>query len=141
MAIIKGQNLRMLISEKIVACATSCTIHVAANVEDVSTKDDKGLWQTNEASSLSWDGQADALVAVVSSAAHDFVSLTDLIGKQVTVSFVQTNLPDNEKNDLMSGNAIINDISLTAGNRQNATYSVKFTGTGELTTSGILSEM
>lgn len=64
MATIKGQNLRLLIGGKCVAGATSCTMHIAAQTEDSSTKDDTGDWTRNEITGLQWDASVDALMPV-----------------------------------------------------------------------------
>lgn len=66
MAIIKGQNLRILIgstgSEKCIAKAQSCTIHLAMNVQESSTKDDTDGWVRNEIVGMSWDVTSEAEV-------------------------------------------------------------------------------
>lgn len=62
MATIKGQNLRLLIDGKCVAASTSCTVHIAANVESKTTKDSEGDFEEREVTGLSWDAQVDALV-------------------------------------------------------------------------------
>lgn len=133
---IKGQNLRISLGGKIVAAATSCSIHYAAQLEDSSTKDDTNDWSNQECTGKSWDGSADALVVIDASEtglkAFDTLAL---LGTKVSVSFEHTS---GEKNRVVSGviysgEAIINDVSISAGNRQNATYSIQFTGVGELT--------
>ena len=62
MATIKGQNLRVLLGGRCVAAATSCTLHVAMQTEDSSTKDDDGDFATVNPVGLSWDVSVDALV-------------------------------------------------------------------------------
>lgn len=138
MSIIKGQNLRILLDSQIVAAATSCQIHVAANLESSSTKDSTDGWEEQEVTGKSWDGSADALVVIDSSetglVAFDAI---DLVGTEVTVVLEQTSGTQNRTavsgGPTLTGTAIVNDISLTAGNRQNSTYTISFTGTGELT--------
>lgn len=117
-----------------VACATSCTIHVAAATEDTSHKDSTGMWAENSVTGMSWDGSADALVAVPGTGKSGFIDLMKLVGQEVTISLKQIyrKISGEASAELLSGKAIINDISLTAGNKQNATYSVQFTGNGEL---------
>lgn len=58
----KGQNLRVFMGGKVIAGATSCTVHLAAQVEDASTKDSPDGWAVNECTGLSWDVATDALV-------------------------------------------------------------------------------
>ena len=47
-----------------VALAASCSVHIAANVEDVSTKDSEGGWTENAVTGLSWDLSTEALVSL-----------------------------------------------------------------------------
>lgn len=132
----KGQNLRLFIGGKCVAASTSCSFHVAAQTEDVSTKDSTGDWQENEATGKSWDCSADALVLLTDDGGETAVSMIGLVGQTVQLVFDETDGDKNRtaKNSVIkhSGSAIVADYSLTAGNRQNATYSVQFTGTGAL---------
>ena len=224
MATIKGQNLRILLDGKCVAASTACTMHLSANVEDSSTKDDTGDWAQNEVVGLTWDVSVDALVTIGTSkrgvktlstsvtldsetyytdgvniqvgkgqtisvstdaagdlviyqsstikesgvgyiewtnsgnssvnvrVAHetsgteviyhvygaDAVNTPDLeVGDRVTVRFSTTKGEQNRVEDYwtLEGDAIISDISISAGNRQNSTLTVQLTGDGELTQS------
>lgn len=140
MGVIKGQNLRVMVGGKCIAMATSCQIHVAASVQDSSTKDDTGDWQQNEVVGLSWDAQTDSLVTLTDNGTNgelptDLLSL--IIAKTlVTISFDQTSGTNNRtgQNSAIkrSGSAYIVDYSLTAPNRQNSTLTVKFQGSGAL---------
>lgn len=138
MATIKGQNLRVLIGAKCVAFATSCTLHVSATLEDSSTKDDTGNWQQQTVTGKAWDVSVDALYSVDTdatgvngSAALDTV----LAGQEVSITF---DVSDGDKNRTATntaaygGKAIVNDISITAANRQNATYTMQAQGNGQL---------
>lgn len=134
--VIKGQNLRLFLGDKVIACATSCTLHVSADLEDTSTKDDTGDWKKQEATGKSWDCSADALMTVeTDSSANTLNDIFALIGTQVTIEFLTTS---GEKNRVVAtgfaqhGNAIVNDISINAGNKQNVTYSIQMGGNGPL---------
>lgn len=61
MATIKGQNLRIFINDTCVAASRSCTLHTAASVQDVTTKD-SGDWAENEVTELSWDASVEGLI-------------------------------------------------------------------------------
>lgn len=136
---IKGQNLRIFVGGKCIAAATSCTLHLAAQTEDASTKDSTGDWSEQEAVGKSWDISTDALVTLTDPASAQgktTVDILGMIGTTVAVVFDQTNGTNNRtgmnstiKN---SGNAIVTDVSITAANRQNSTFTVQFTGTGAL---------
>lgn len=63
MAIIKGQNLRILVEGFCVAAATNSEIHVALNVESATTKDtEDDEWDVKEPIGHSWDAKVDAMV-------------------------------------------------------------------------------
>ena len=140
MGIIKGQNLRIKIGSNFVAFATSCTLHVSANLEEASTKDTTGDFQSQELTGLSWDISTDALYSVTSDAngMNGEGALNLILAKQkVQVSFLQTT-PGSDKNrtpitgTVYSGYAWVSDISVNASNRQNASYTIQLTGDGEL---------
>ena len=140
MGTIKGQNLRVMVGGKCIAMATSCTFHVSAQLEDASTKDSVGDFQEQEVTGLSWDAQTESLVTLDDNGSNgelpqDLLSL--MINKtKVTLTFDQTAGANNRvgQNSVIkkTGDAYINDISISAQNRQNSTCSVQFTGTGAL---------
>lgn len=140
MAIIKGQNLRVMVGGKCIAMATSCTFHISAQVESASTKDDANDFEVNEVTGLSWDAQTDSLVTLTDNGVNgelptDLMSL--IINKtKVTLTFDQTAGTNNRtgQNSAIkrSGEAYLTDYSISAQNRQNSTLSCQFTGTGAL---------
>lgn len=140
MGTIKGQNLRVMVGGKCVAMATSCTIHVAAQTEDSSTKDDTGDWAENEVVGLSWDASTDSLVTLTDNGTNgelpvDLLSL--IINKtKVQLTFDTTAGTNNRtgQNSAIkkTGYAYLTDYSLTAPNRQNSTLTCQFSGTGAL---------
>ena len=146
MGIIKGQNLRVMIgtasgSERCIAMSTTATFHVSANLEDSSTKDSVGDFQEQEVTGLSWDASTESLVTLTDNGTNgelpqDILSL--IINKtKVHLVFDQTAGTNNRvgQNSAIkrSGWAYVNDVSITAANRQNSTISVQFSGTGPLT--------
>ena len=140
MATIKGQNLRVMIGGKCIAMATSCTFHVAAQMEDSSTKDDTGNWQSQEVTGLSWDASTDSLVTLTDNGSNGELPqdiFTAMIAMTpVTLTFDTTNGTNNRvaQNGALkkSGQAYISDISITAANRANSTMTVQFQGNGAL---------
>ena len=145
MGIIKGQNLRVMVGtssggEKCIAMATSCTFHIATQLESSSTKDSEGDWQEQEVVGLSWDAQTESLITLEDNGTNgelpqDLLSI--MINKtKVHLVFDQTAGANNRvaQNSVikMSGWAWLNDVSIQAANRQNATVSAQFTGTGPL---------
>ena len=140
MGTIKGQNLRVMVGGKCIAMATSCTFHVSAQLQDSSTKDSVGDFQEQEVTGLSWDAQTESLVTLEDNGSNgelpqDLLSL--MINKtKVTLTFDQTAGANNRvgQNSAIkkTGEAYINDINITAQNRNNSTISVQFSGTGAL---------
>jgi hypothetical protein len=126
----KGQNLRIRIGGKCVAFSKSCTYHLSATLEDASTKDDTGGFQKQEVTGMAGDISCDALYStetdqsgVNGEQALDMV----LAGQEVQVEFSATT---GEQNRTATGtkytcNAIVNDISINAPNRQNVTYTIQ----------------
>lgn len=140
MSTIKGQNLRILVGGKCVAMATSCTFHVSAQLESSSTKDSVGDWEEQEVMGLSWDAQTDSLVTLEDNGTNGELP-QDLLGliinkTKVTLTFDQTAGTNNRvgQNSAIkrTGEAYVTDVTITAQNRQNSTFSAKLTGTGPL---------
>ena len=149
MSTIKGQNLRLFVTDgsslKCIAAATSCTVHVAANVEDSSTKDSEGNFTENEVTGFSWDMSTDALLMndasdTTGESGADILTLM-LKGQPIVAKWQETTGASGTQNRTAKdggigrkGSVIIADYSITAGNRANSTYTVQFTGTGAIET-------
>jgi hypothetical protein len=141
MGVIKGQNLRLKIASKFVGFATSCTVHVSASLEDSSTKDSSdGIFQEQQLTGLAWDISTDALYSVDTDATgiNAEGALDAILARQkVEIEFTGTVGTNNRQatGHKYTGQAWINDISINAANRQNASYSLQAQGTGPLTKS------
>jgi len=146
MGVIKGQNLRITIGGKFVAFATSCTVHTSLNLEESSTKDSTNNFTEQTPTGISWDMSCDALFSVDADiTGKNGADALDLVLAQqkVQVQFEQT---QGEKNRVpvaggvvYSGYAWVNDCSVTAANRQNASYTIQLTGDGPLTKGNVSS--
>lgn len=139
MGIIKGQNLRIMIDGNFVAFATACTVHVSKQLEESSTKDSTDAWTEQEVTGKSWDISCDALFSVDASAdSVNGEAALELILSDAPVNVIFTQTEGGMNRDqvsggfVWSGNAIVNDISINATNRQHATYSLQAQGVGAL---------
>lgn len=136
---LKGQNLRVFVGGKCVALAKSCTIHIGTQTEDSSTKDSEGNWGEIEVVGKNWDIQTESLVTVDSDSTGELPSelLSAILNSTLlTLKFDKTSGTKNRTADSsaleLTGTAYLTDFSLSAPNRQNATLSCQFTGSGAL---------
>lgn len=126
----KGQNLRILINQKCVAFATSCTYHLGTELESSSTKDNENGFQKQEVTGLNGDISCDALYSVETDAnGVNGIDALDMLlaGQEVTVEFSPTTGTKNREatGTKYTCQAIVNDISINAPNRANVTYTIQ----------------
>lgn len=139
MTSIKGQFFRIKVGGKIVAASKSCSIHKVADVEESSTKDTTGTAKQHEVVATSWDGSANGVVTndAADTTAYQAFELTELVGTTVTIEYAEVggdkNRADKSGGVKYSGSAIVNDVQLEFPDRADSTYSIQFTGNGELT--------
>lgn len=144
MATIKGENLRILMGADTqhltcVAASTNAVVHLSLQVEEDTTKDTEDDWIEQSPVAINWDAQVDALVLLDSQ--ETGATIDDLVVGQVYVlRFSQTATTAGTQNRTpitnviqLTGSAILSDLQLTAQDQDIATYSAKFTGTGDLT--------
>ena len=127
--------MRLFIGDKVVAGATDCTVHVAATLEDSSTKDDTGGAPSQEYVGYTYDISSESVFAVDGSI--EMLS-TMLAGQAVAFDFEQTSGANNQTKvkTLVSGKVLLNDASFKATNKQKATASFQAQGTGPLSVNG-----
>ena len=153
--IIKGGNLMVFVGYtsgqqtkaiKSIPLATSHTLRISSDTQDVSNKDVAGgKWSANEVAQLSWEATTDNLYCVNG---YDF--LFDLMTNQelVDITFAPkseadgTELPQTGSwtptaGSAYIGKAYITSLEVTAQNGENATLSATFTGYGELSSTSI----
>lgn len=128
-----------MVGGKCIAMATSCQLHISAQMEDSSTKDD-GNWQTQEVVGLSWDVQTDSLITLVDNGSNGELP-TDLLSliisqTKVTLTFDQTAGTNNRVGQnaaiKRTGYAYLTDYNLVAQNRTAAKLTCQFQGDGPL---------
>ena len=143
MATIKGQNLRILLGPdtshlKCVAAAQSCSLRVDAVAEDTSNKDVENDWMQKMITKLDWEVECQALVVLSDSGASCVGDLQ--VGETYVLRMSQTaGAAGHQNRDAVAtglqvtGEAILTDLTINAGNREEATYTAKFIGDGGLT--------
>lgn len=129
-----------MVGGKCIAMATSCQLHISAQMEDSSTADDAGNWQTQEVVGLSWDVQTDSLITLVDNGSNGELP-TDLLSliisqTKVTLTFDQTAGTNNRVGQnaaiKRTGYAYLTDYNLVAQNRTAAKLTCQFQGDGPL---------
>lgn len=131
---LKGQNFRVFVGGSAVTEATNCSVTIQGNMEDGSTKDTDNTWTNESMTSKSWNVQVDNLDASVA-------SLRALIAQfnsdnTVAVGWDHASGTNNRTAQnaafARSGQAIMNDLSISSANRTNIQVSCQYLGTGEL---------
>ena len=131
---IMGQNFRVFVGGSAVPEATNCQVTIQGNLEDSTTKDSVGGWNEEHVSSKQWNVQVDDVDASLS-------TLRALITRfnsdtKTTVGWDQTagaqNRVAQSATFARSGDAILNDLSIQANNRQTIQVSCQYQGSGAL---------
>lgn len=138
--ILKGQNFRILIFDstaskfKCVGMATNCTVTLTNNTDDASTKDDVGMAAKPTMTSQGWSVSVESLD--VSDAAAMLTAIKSLT--PFTLMWDETDTTDNQTGEQATfarkGSAYLNDATFNFNDRENATKSLQFTGSGALET-------
>jgi hypothetical protein len=138
MATLKGQNFRVLIYDstasayKVVGMATNATINLTGNTDDAATKDDVGGASKPEITSKSWSVSVDSLNVADTGALLTAIKAYQLF----TLMWDETDTTNNQSIEeaafARSGQAFLNDVTFTFGDRANSTKSLQFTGSGAL---------
>ena len=131
---IMGQNFRAFAGGAAVTESTNCQVTIQGNVEDGSTKDSVSGYNEETMTSKQWSVQVDNVDA-------SLANLRALITRfnsdaKTTVGWDQTSGAQNRVAQhaafARSGDAILNDLSIQAGNRQTIQVSCQYQGSGAL---------
>ena len=138
--ILKGQNFRILTFDstaskfKCVGMATNCTVTLKNNTEDARTKDDVGMAAKPTMTSQGWSVSVESLD--VSDAAAMLTAIKSMT--PFTLMWDETSTTDNQTGEQATyqrvGTAYLNDATFNFNDRENATKSLQFTGSGALET-------
>lgn len=135
---------------KSIALATNHTLTISADTKETSSKDSGGKWQTSEAGVLSWTMKSENLFSAEGTAGLTYQALFEKMIARKPVDLVfslegnSTDLDDNKKDEVpttgwtaksgfgYTGKALITNLEANAPNGDNATFTIDFTGVGEL---------
>ena len=141
-SVFNGTSLVVLIGTEVIGFATSCSLSLAIDTPDASTKQSLG-WADEIGGQRSWSLTTDGLATVVPSATATYVSTAELNAlaiarTAVTVKFTTVNngtvdgVTPVPGDVIYSGSAFIESVDMTADMENPVTYSVSFKGTGVL---------
>ena len=131
---VMGQNFRAFVDGDAVPEATSCQVTIQGNLEDAATKDSTGGWNEEQMTSKQWNVQVDNVDAALASLRALITAFNS--DSKVSVGWDQTagaqNRVAQEAAFARSGQAILNDLSIQANNRQTIQVSCQYQGSGAL---------
>lgn len=144
MSKIKGGDMMLYLSGKSIAFATSHTLEITAETQDVSNKDQgSGDWSSQEASILSWNASSENIYSE-DGKGDNYEDLFDLMVAKQPIDAVfakkaetTVDVPEGgwtpKTGSGYTGKVIITSLSLNAPNGEFATYTAQFQGVGALT--------
>ena len=141
--VFNGTSLVVLIGTEVIGYATSCSLSLAIDAPDASTKQSLG-WADEIGGQRSWSLTTDGLATVVPGSVASYISTTELNNLAIarTAVTVKFTTVDNSivggvtpvsGDTIYSGSAFIESVDMTADMENPVTYSVSFKGTGPLT--------
>jgi predicted secreted protein len=142
-SVFNGTSLVVLIGTEVIGFATSCSLSLAIDAPDASTKQSLG-WADEIGGQRSWSLTTDGLATVVPGTVATYVTTAELNALAIarTSVLVKFTTVDNSTvggvtpvtgDVIYSGQAFIESVDMTADMENPVTYSVSFKGTGALT--------
>lgn len=134
--IYKGKNLRIHIGGKVVFHATDCTFTTSLELESIATKDTNGKKSTPGA--YEWSLSTNMLLNNKASDMTDKLSTKELVAAYTAKQLVAVEFTTKELGDfIISGNAYIASLDMSAPVSGAATGSTSFTGDGDFILSDV----
>lgn len=140
---IKGSDMMFFVNGKCISFATSHQLSIKSETKDVSNKDEGGDWSFSEVGLLSWSGKSENMYSIDGNG-NNYDDLFDFMIKKTPIMATFSKKKE-EVSDVTEttagwtaskpdyeGKVIITSLELTANAGDYATYSVEFTGVGEL---------
>ena len=132
--VIKGQNLRIFVNNRVLAMALSCDVNIQSVLKNISNKDSVDGWAVNVVTSLNWNVKAQVVVCDDIDYGVTVDELKDMVGTAVQIDFATADGTHNaDKGDsIVSGWAILTDVNITAEKRNRSLCDIQLTGKGVL---------
>lgn len=134
MSKIKGQHFRLLQNAAAIPEETNASITIQGNTDDTTTKDTEGLYSQDTIVSTQWNAQVDTYQS--DTEALRGIITTFNAAQPVPVGWDQTagaqNRVAQNANFKRSGQALLNDFTMTFNDRETVALSLQFQGTGAL---------
>ena len=141
-SVFNGTSLVVLIGAEVIGYATSCSLSLAIDTPDASTKQSLG-WADEIGGQRSWSLTTDGLATIVPGTVATYVTTAELNALAIARTAVQVKFTtvNNSVVDgvtpvagdvIYSGYAFIESVDMTADMENPVTYSVSFKGTGVL---------
>lgn len=147
----KGQYVRLFLGSdntatpaKVIAAARQLQLHVSLTMENATTKDTTGDWETQEPTGLSYDISTTALVrsgdTITSSVAAQALADVETIyesGDPVKFQIASVSGANQRTKGtvIVSGSVVLSQLAINAANRSDADYTATLNGYGEYTVS------
>ncbi|NHJ86832.1 MAG: hypothetical protein FK734_15325 [Asgard group archaeon] len=128
--VIDGGDILLKVDGNVIGCATSHQIEVSNAVRETSFKG-SGVWTGAEYGRFSWSGSTDSLFNLIDDSYVRYVDLWDLFVSKTLVTISST-YEEGSDTFVQEGQAVITSINKTAGDSDNASFSVNFQGRGPL---------
>lgn len=141
--VIKGQNLRIFLDNRVLAMALSCDVNIQSVLKNISNKDSVGGWTENKVTALNWNVNAQVVVCDDNDYGVTVDELKDMVGTAVQIDFATAGGTHNaDKGDtIVSGWAILSDVNITAEKRKRSLCDIQLTGKGRLIIPLILADV
>jgi hypothetical protein len=128
-----GKNLRIRVADKTVFHATECSFTTSRNMESIASKDTNGEQVTP--GNYTWGVSTSYLVANKPTASTTQIGIKEILdtytaGTEVEISFATDIVGD----VIITGNAFIEGLNMTAGTNGVATGDASFKGNGDFVT-------
>ena len=131
---LKGQNFRIFEGTTVIAGETSCQVTIQGNMQDESNKDTASSYAKESMMTKQWSAQTETNDVTLASLRAAIVHFNS--DDKLTIGWDETTGSGNSEAvnaDLArSGQAIMNDLSLSANNRETARLTIQYQGSGAL---------